>query len=42
MRSIGRVGKCEASAMPFGAVTVPRVPHPDRFAVFPPHKGEGG
>ena len=36
-RSEARVGPCEAEGDGVGGYE----PHPDRFAVFPPHKGEG-
>src|ERR1700726_4155859 len=41
MRSIGRVGESEAStnARARASVRGPALPHPDRFAVVPPHRG---
>ena len=36
-RSRARVGKCDPSAV--GARGC--IPHPDRFAIVPPHEGEG-
>ena len=42
MRSIGRVGVCEAATNAASRVGAPhQTPPPDRFAVCPPHEGEG-
>jgi hypothetical protein len=42
MRSIAGVGESEGATIAHRAARDPILPHPDRFAVFPPHEGEGG
>ena len=42
MRSIDRVGMSEATTIIGGAGVRPQSLPPDRFAVYPPHEGEGG
>jgi len=45
-RSLHGEGRPKAGAGPRGASILPPCftsrPHPDRFAIFPPHEGEGG
>jgi hypothetical protein len=35
MRSIGRVGQSDATAIPMAPAHFTRLPHPDRYAVCP-------